>query len=109
MGIETKAQKLLDVLELGSESDVLKVAFKHISHEDDCDICDYFADEHEEGEDAALNAMARNENTPDSVLRALADVAFSAPDAFGFLCDLIRENPNASEETLAQVDLADPE
>lgn len=109
MSVKKLAEELLEALEFGEKRELMKLAYKHINHEDDCEICSYLADEHEEGDDAALNAIARNPNTPDEILMELADIAFAAPGAFGLLCDLIRVNPNASAETLSRVDEADEE
>ena len=109
MEIEVEAKVLLALLETGTGKELTEAATQHIAHEDECEVCEYLADEHEDGEDAALFAIARNPNAPDEVLLQLAKFAAQAPGEFGLLCDLIRENPNVSDETLVEVELADPE
>lgn len=109
MSLKKESQALLKALESGSAENLGEIGSLHINHDDECELCEYLADEHEEGADAALLAIARNPNCPDELLLELAEFAATSPGEFGFLCDLIRENPNVSDGTLSVVDEADPD
>ena len=109
MSTKSEALALLRTLESGSIEELRDIGSLHINHDDDCELCEYLADEHEDGADAALLSMARNPNCPDELLLELAEFAATAPGEFGLLCEVIRDNPNVSEETLSVVEEADPE
>jgi hypothetical protein len=93
-----------------SPKELMEITTTHIVDEVDvCPICAFLSDEHPEGSDAIPRALARNPNTPDEALYELAKLASYDPGGWITLCDLIRENPNVSDRTLAVVAVADPD
>lgn len=101
---ESKAIDLLDSLESGSRAE-LSVLFKlHAWSRDECDLCEWLADHHEQSEEALFIAAARNDACPDSILREMIEHFASAPGAWVEVCDWILQNPNCSRKTRALVE-----
>jgi hypothetical protein len=97
--LEGAALYLLEQLSNQNGETLNALATLHLDEVDQCELCEYFADEHEDNLEAVHRAIARNPNASDALLRKLVDLAAGYPGDFGLLLELVQNNPNASEET----------
>jgi hypothetical protein len=97
--LEGAALYLLEQLSNQNGETLNGIATLHLDEVDQCDLCEYLADEHEDGLEAVHRAIARNPNASDALLKELVDIAASYPGDWGLLLELVQNHPNASEET----------